>query len=53
MVPGVGTLILNEQLQSGSGLNQTRSVNALHLKLDGLLAKGDVILAHSDCGIDP
>ena len=52
-VPGVGQLILNEQVASGSGLNQTRSVNALHLKLDGLLAKGDIILAHSDCGIDP
>src|SRR5581483_2117065 len=52
-VPGVGQLILNEQVESGTGLNQARSVNALHLKLDGLLAKGDVILAHSDCGIDP
>jgi uncharacterized repeat protein (TIGR01451 family) len=52
-VPGVGQLILNEQVSSGSGLLQTRSVNALHLKLDGLLAKGDIILAHSDCGIDP
>lgn len=52
-VPGVGRLILNEQVASGSGLNQTRSVNALHLKLDGFLAKGDIILAHSDCGIDP
>jgi uncharacterized repeat protein (TIGR01451 family) len=52
-VPGVGQLILNEQIASGSGFNQTRSVNALHLKLDGLLAKGDIILAHSDCGIDP
>ena len=52
-VPGVGTLILNEQVSSGSGLNQSRSVNGLHLKLDGLLAKGDVVLAHSDCGIDP
>jgi uncharacterized repeat protein (TIGR01451 family) len=52
-VPGVGQLILNEQIQTGSGLNQRRAVNALHLQLDGLLAKGDIILAHSDCGIDP
>ena len=52
-VPGVGTLILNEQVSSGTGLNQSRAVNALHLKLDGILAHGDVILAHSDCGIDP
>jgi len=53
-VPGVGQLILNEQVTTGTGpMNQARVVNALHLKLDGLLAKGDVILAHSDCGIDP
>lgn len=52
-VPGVGQLILNEQGSSGAGLNQSRFVNAVHLKLNGLLSKGDVILAHSDCGIDP
>lgn len=54
VVPGVGELILNEQVTNVSGpFLHTRSVNALHLKLDGLLAKGDIILAHSDCGIDP
>jgi uncharacterized repeat protein (TIGR01451 family) len=52
-VPGVGQLILNEQGSAGAGLNQSRFVNGLHLKLKGLLAQGDVILAHSDCGIDP
>jgi len=52
-VPGVGQLILNEQGSSGAGLNQSRFVNAVHLKLNGLLSQGDVILAHSDCGIDP
>jgi len=54
VVPGVGELILNEQVNDFQGpFLQTRTVNALHLKLYGPLAYGDVILAQAKCRIDP
>jgi hypothetical protein len=43
----------NVSVASSADVTGISLVKALHLKLDGLLAKGDVILAHSDCGIDP
>lgn len=52
-IPGVGSLILNEQkiekkTSSRSGrVNVT--VNALRLELDGLLGTGDVVIAQSVC----
>jgi hypothetical protein len=49
-IPGIGVLILNEQTTDKDG---TITVNAVHLKLNGSLGKGDIILAQSRCGIDP
>jgi len=50
-VAGAGTLLVNEQITSPSGV---LTVNALHLVLTGgTFGTGDVIVAQSRCGIDP
>lgn len=52
-IPGVGSLILNEQIidkQTGSDKGRLEvTVNALRLELDGILGTGDVIVAQSVC----
>lgn len=52
-VPLVGELILNEQKieknSSAKGSQVTVTVNALHLALDGILGKGDVVVSQSVC----
>ena len=52
-IPLVGDLILNEQkvekTQSAKGNQVTVTVNALHLALDGILGKGDVVVSQSVC----
>jgi hypothetical protein len=52
-VPLVGDLILNEQrIEKNSGAKGSQvtvTVNALHLALDGILGKGDVIVSQSMC----
>ena len=52
-VPLIGDLILNEQKvekhSSSKGSEVTVTVNALHLALDGLLGKGDVVVSQSVC----
>jgi hypothetical protein len=52
-VPLVGDLILNEQKieknSSAKGSQVTVTVNALHLALDGILGKGDVVVSQSVC----
>jgi hypothetical protein len=52
-VPLVGDLILNEQKiekhSSSKGSEVTVTVNALHLALDGILGKGDVVVSQSVC----
>ena len=52
-VPLVGDLILNEQKveknSSPKGSQVTVTVNALHLALDGILGKGDVVVSQSVC----
>lgn len=52
-IPGVGSLILNEQIiekrtSSESGLIKV-TVNALRLELDGILGYGDVTISQSVC----
>ena len=50
-VPGVGTVILNEQISSGDGVHSAAlTVNMIHVVLDGALGSGDIIIAsaHSD-----
>lgn len=46
---GIGTLIENEQIKNDSSGHTEITVNALHLKLDGLLGTGDIIVAQSHC----
>lgn len=49
-IPGVGSVILNEQLPSGDGVHSTAlTVNMIHVVLNGTL-NGDIIVAsaHSD-----
>jgi hypothetical protein len=48
-IPGVGTLILNEQTVSPSGV---LTVNAMHLVLNGRVGTGDIVVAQSRCGIE-
>jgi len=52
-VPLIGDLIVNEQkiekVAGAHGNQVTVTVNALHLALDGILGKGDVIVAQSVC----
>ena len=52
-VPLIGDLILNEQRieknSSAKGSQVTVTVNALHLALDGILGKGDVVVSQSVC----
>ena len=52
-VPLVGELILNEQKiekhSSAKGSAVVVTVNALHLALDGILGKGDVVVSQSVC----
>jgi hypothetical protein len=52
-IPLVGDLILNEQKieknSSAKGSQVTVTVNALHLALDGILGKGDVVVSQSVC----
>ncbi len=52
-VPLIGDLILNEQKiekhSSSKGSEVTVTVNALHLALDGILGKGDVVVSQSVC----
>jgi uncharacterized repeat protein (TIGR01451 family) len=48
-IAGVGTLILNEQTTSPSGV---LTVNAMHLVLNGRVGTGDIVVAQSRCGIE-
>ncbi|MBI3466338.1 MAG: hypothetical protein HY000_25280 [Planctomycetes bacterium] len=55
-IPGVGSVILNEQIAGGNGTTTTSlTVNMIHVALDGLLGKGDIIVssAHSDVNFTP
>jgi len=55
-IPGVGTVILNEQIRSGDGVHSTAlTVNMIHVVLNGLLTTGDIIVssAHSDVNFTP
>ncbi len=50
-IPGVGSVILNEQIFSGDSVQTTAlTVNMIHVVLDGTLGTGDIIVssAHSD-----
>jgi hypothetical protein len=49
-VPGVATVILNEQITTGGPGDYSLTVNAIHVKLNPLLGSGDVIIAQSKCG---
>jgi len=48
-IPGIGTLIANEQIKNDSSGHTEITVNALHLVLNGLLGKGDIIVSQSHC----
>ena len=50
-VPGVGTLIFNEQVRSGP---RQITVNAVRLHVAAApLALGDIVFAQFTCGIEP
>jgi hypothetical protein len=55
-IPGVGSVILNEQIRASDGSRSTAlTVNMIHVALDGALGTGDVIVAsaHSDVNFAP
>jgi len=41
------TIIFNEQIKGDDG---SLTVNAVHVKLNALVGKGDIVLAHAKCG---
>jgi hypothetical protein len=50
-LPGVGTVILNEQIRGGDGVTTTSlTVNMIHVVLSGSAGSGDIVVssAHSD-----
>ncbi len=50
-LPGVGRVILNEQIRPTNGPGDTSIiVRAIHVELDGILGDGDIIIAESRCG---
>ncbi len=52
VVPGVGTLVLNEQVRDDGPGRSAITVNAVHLHLlSSPLASSDVVLAQSRCGM--
>ena len=54
-IPGVGAVILNEQIRSGDGVHSTAlTVNMIHVMLNGPVT-GDIIVssAHSDVNFTP
>ena len=52
VVPGVGTLVLNEQVRDDGPGHSAITVNAVHLHLlSSPLASSDVVLAQSRCGM--
>lgn len=52
-VPGVGTIILNEQLAAGDGAQSSGlTVNMIHVVLEGLAGSGDVIVSSARCAVD-
>ncbi|MFB6887871.1 choice-of-anchor P family protein [Kitasatospora sp. NPDC056327] len=46
-VPGVGTVLLNEQTTDANGI---RSVNAVRISLLPILNAADVVIGHAECG---
>ncbi len=50
-LPGIGSVVLNEQIAGGDHIKTSSlTVNMIHVRLDGLLGTGDIIVssAHSD-----
>ncbi len=52
-IPGIGTVILNEQVTGGDGVTTASlDVNLIHVVLNGLLGTGDVIIAQAHADVD-
>jgi hypothetical protein len=50
-VPGVGSITVNEQIRPTNGAGDTSIiVRAIHIRLNGPLGNGDIIIAESRCG---
>ncbi|MBM7772356.1 hypothetical protein JOD54_002560 [Actinokineospora baliensis] len=47
-VPGVATLVLNEQIRHADG---SLTVNGIHLRLNALVGEGDLVLGSATCGV--
>lgn len=48
-IPGVGSVIFNEQIIDQEPGSSSITVNAIHVKLDGSLGTGDIIVSQSRC----
>ncbi len=50
-LPGVGSVTLNEQIRPTNGAGDTSIiVRAIHVRLNGALGNGDIIISESRCG---
>jgi hypothetical protein len=53
-IPGIGTLVLNEQVTAGDGVTAASlTVNLIHLILNGTLGTGDVIVSSAHADVAP
>jgi hypothetical protein len=53
VLPLVGTVTLNEQTTSGNGTTTSGMVvNMIHVRLNGTLGDGDIIVASAESGVD-
>jgi hypothetical protein len=50
-VPGIGKVILDEQIVSNSATSSSIDVNTVHVVLNGSPATGDIIISHSHCDV--
>jgi hypothetical protein len=50
-LPGIGTIILDEQIASSSVNGSDITVNAIHVALNGALGNGDIIISQSHCDV--
>jgi hypothetical protein len=50
-IPLVGSVELNEQIVSNTSTGTSITVNAIHVRLTGVLTSGDIIVAQSHCDV--
>src|SRR5262249_29844676 len=50
-VAGLLSLIINEQINTSSGMHNEITTNALHLTLNAALVNGDIVVGHANSDV--